>query len=174
MKLFSPTELVRKVAVITLAFWLAGAGCLLGCEGMAAAAPADHHDSSSSSTQASTLVVEGDACASTEGHSCCKKKARATRKQTSDQSSPVHRAADVDSSSTKLNESSTSGMRACPFAISRAMSVAKARDDESSAVEVPRYALPVQPGREQKLALSTTSPLPNRGHTYLRCCTFLI
>lgn len=173
MKVFSPTRLVRKAAVVTLALWLAGAGCLLGCEGVAAAVPADHHESSVSSSQTSKLVVEGDACASTEGHSCCKKKARAAKKQTTAHASQVRRGVEV-SSSRKLNESSTSGVKACPFAISRALSVAKLRDGQMIAAAA-TSPLPLAEGvREQKLALSTLSPLPNRGHTYLTCCSFLI
>lgn len=172
MKLFSLSRLVRKLAVIILAFWLAGAGCLLGCDGMAAAAPAEQLNLTSSSNQSSTLVVEGDACASTEGHSCCKKKSRAARKQPT--GTPAAAGAERDLASTKLNESSTSGMKACPFAISRALSVAKLRDGQMSATEGLSPIVPGEAVREQKLVLSTVSPLPNRGHTYLHCCSFLI
>ena len=174
MKLFSPTRLVRKLAVITLAFWLAGAGCLLGCEGMAAAA-AEHLNLTSRLNQSSTLIVEGDACASTEGHSCCKKKSRTARKQpTAAPAAEVSQRAERNLTSTKLNESSTSGMKACPFAISRALSVAMLRDGQMSATAELSPSLPGQAVREQKLALSAISPLPNRGHTYLHCCSFLI
>ena len=172
MKLFSLSRLVRKLAVITLAFWLAGAGCLLGCEGMAVAAPAEQLNLTSSPNQGSTLVVEGDACASTEGHSCCKKKSRAVRKLPT--GTPAAAGAERDLASTKLNESSTSGMKACPFAISRALSVAKLRDGQMSATEGLSPIVPGEAVREQKLVLSTVSPLPNRGHTYLHCCSFLI
>ncbi len=175
MKLFSPTRLFRKSAVVTLALWLAGAGCLLGCESIATATPGEHHNLSSSSKQSSTLVVEADACASTEGHGCCKKKSRAARRQPSAApAAEMHAAADRDLTSRKLTESTTSGMKACPLAISRALSVAKIGDSQKSAILASYYVLPSVAGREQKLALSTLSPLPNRGHTYLHCCSFLI
>lgn len=174
MKLFSPIRLVRNIAVITLAFWLAGAGCLLGCEGIAAAAPDQDHASSSASHKASTLVVEGDACASTASHSCCKKKSRATANHPIAAAPPAQKLTEPDSSSTRLNESPTSGMKACPFAISRALSVAKIRDGQVSATAASFQSLPYLGVREQKHALSTLSPLPNRGHTYLHCCSFLI
>ena len=174
MKLFSPTRLARKLAVITLAFWLAGAGCLLGCEGMAAAAPAEHSNLTSGSNNNSTLVVEGDACASTEGHSCCKKKSRVAGKQaTGVPAAEVSQRAELNLTSTKLNESSTSGVKACPFAISRALSVAKLRDGQIDAIGLSPMP-PLQAVTEQKLVLSAISPLPNRGHTYLHCCSFLI
>ena len=173
MKLFSPMEIVRKTAVFMLALWLAGAGCLLGCEGMAAAAPEAHHDSSSSSDKTSTLVVEGDACASTETHSCCKKKSRASKKQPTAPVAPVNKRLQ-DLSSARLNESATGGMKACPFAISRALSVAKLRDADAGVTNAISYAVANRPVGEQTRALSVISPLPNRGHTYLRCCSFLI
>jgi hypothetical protein len=171
MKL-SPTRLVRKLAVITLAFWLAGAGCLLGCEGMATAAPAE--DLNLTSNHSSTLIVEGDACASTEGHGCCKKKSRVAEKQLRVAASEIPHGAEQDLSSTKLNEPSTSGMKACPFAVARALSAAQVRDGKMSATAEFSSTLPGRVLREQKLILSATSPLPNRGHTYLHCCSFLI
>ncbi len=174
MKLFSPLRLVRKLAVITLAFWLAGAGCLLGCEGLAAAAPDQHHSSTPGSHTASSLVVEGDACASTESHSCCNKKSRAAKNHPTAPAAPFQILTERESSSTRLNESSTGGMKPCPFAISRALSVAKIRDSEVSATAASFQALQYHAVREQKHALSTLSPLPNRGHTYLFCCSFLI
>jgi len=175
MKLFSPTRLVRKLAVTTLAFWLAGAGCLLGCEGMAAAASADNLNLASTSSQSSRLIVEGDACASTAAHSCCRKKSPAARKQPKAvPAAGVSLSAGRDLTTTKLNESSRSGMKACPFAISRALSVAKLRDGQMSSTSGLSALLPPQSVREQKLVLSAISPLPNRGHTYLHCCSFLI
>ena len=175
MKRFSPTGLARKSAVITLAFWLAGAGCLLGCEGMAAAAPAEHLNLTSTSNQKSALIVEGEACASTEGHSCCKKKSRAARKQPAAASvAEVPDRAERNLTSPKVNESSTSGMKACPFAISRALSVAKLHDGQTNTTAELSPILPGQAVREQKVVLSAISSLPNRGHTYLHCCSFLI
>ena len=173
MNAFSPIKLVRKAAVLMLALWLAGAGCLLGCEGTAAAAASAHHESSSSSVKTSTLVVEGDACASSENHSCCKKRSTAAKKQPSTPVTQVHKQPH-DPSSVKLNESSNTGMSACPFAVARALSVAKVRDGDASAVTPASYVLSGRPDSEQTRALSAISPLPNRGHTYLRCCSFLI
>ena len=172
MKLSSLTRLVRKLAVITLALWLAGAGCLLGCDGMAAAAPADL---ASRSSQGSTLIVEGDACASTEGHSCCKKTSPAAKRVPAAAAQQAYTRAENDSTVRTLNESSTSsGLKACPFAISRALSVAKLGDRQMSGTAGLSPVLPEQAVREQKLVLSTISALPNRGHTYLHCCSFLI
>ena len=167
-------QLSRKIGVAAVALWLAGAGCLLGCEGTVAASAGQHHNRSAKSDQSQTIVAEGDACASNEGHGCCKKKARAHR-DTPANAGPVaanHTSAQKSTES-RLAESPTNGMT-CPFAISRAIAVAKIHDGQMSATAAVPHVLTAASVREQKLSLSATSPLPNRGHTYLRCCSFLI
>ena len=168
-------QLSRKIGVVAIALWLAGAGCLLGCEGTVAASAELHHDRSASANQIPTIAAEGDACASNEGHGCCKKKARASR------STPANARAVTSnhtsrqkSTESRSAESPTSGMNTCPFAISRAIAVAKIHDGQITASAAVLHVLTAASVREQKLSLSTTSPLPNRGHTYLRCCSFLI
>lgn len=168
-------KLSRKIGVVAIALWLAGAGCLLGCEGTIAASAGQHHDRSTNSSQTPTIVAEGDACASNEGHGCCKKKTRAhrTTPENAGTSAASHSLAQ-NQTERRLAESPASGMNTCPFAISRAIAVAKIHDGQMSAIAAVPHALTAASVREQKLSLSTTSPLPNRGHTYLRCCSFLI
>ena len=170
MKVFLP-RLAGKFGVVMLAFWLAGAGCLLGCERMA---PAAADVGSSSPDQASTVVAEGDACAATEGHGCCSKQARAKKPARQNVRQVVKTSSGQNLTGNRLAESSTSGMKACPFAISRAITVTKTHDGQMSATAVLPAVLQAVSVREQKLSLSTLSPMPNRGHTYLRCCAFLI
>lgn len=172
MKVSAFLKLACRLGVITLAFWVAGAGCLLGCEGMASAAP---DAGSSNSDQPSIIVAEGDACAATEGHSCCAKKTRSAtpaRGTARRNLNPTSNGLNLTES--RLAESSTSGMKACPFAISRAVTVAKSHDGQMSSTAGVSAVLEATPVGEQKLSLSTLSQMPNRGHTYLRCCTFLI
>lgn len=167
-------QLSRKFGVVAIALWLAGAGCLLGCEGSITAATRQQHNRSATN-QTHAIVAEGDACDSNEGHACCKKKTRAHR-NTLANGGPVtaYHTSAQRSTESRLVESPTSSMTTCPFAISRAIAVAKIHDAQVSATAaVPRVLNPPSV-REQKLSLSTTSPLPNRGHTYLRCCSFLI
>jgi len=171
MKVFLP-RLAGKFGLVILAFWLAGAGCLLGCEGMASAAPDAR---SSSPDQPSIIVAEGDACSATEAHSCCAKQARAKKPaRHTVRPSLKLTSSGQDLTESRLAESSTSGMKTCPFAISRAMTVAKTHDGQMSSTAVLPGVLQAVSVREQKLSLSTLSPMPNRGHTYLRCCAFLI
>lgn len=164
---------------MALGFWLAGAGCLLGCEGMVTAAAGQETNLSSHSSQTSPIVAEGNACSSSEGHSCCKKKASEVRRTRAvhDANAEVLRAnapTTQDFTEGRLAESSTNGMNKCPFAISRALAVAKIHDSQMGATAAVSHESPAARVREQKSSLSTLSPMPNRGHTYLSCCAFLI
>src|SRR6185436_15980021 len=71
MRLLSSIRILRVVLGFAVALWMAGAGCMLGCENMVSAVAAnDHHPA----TKGSELVVSGDACASMQGHDCCAKR----------------------------------------------------------------------------------------------------
>jgi len=181
MKMFSLLNLGRKFGVVALGLWLAGAGCLLGCEGTVTAVAAQATNRVLSSQSGSSIVAEGDACSSSQGHSCCKKKAQKTRSVGHHDSQPVSaRAKDSNvvaaytSTGNRLAEVPPGEMRACPFAVSRALAVAKVQDGKMNATAAGSYAPANAIVREQTLSLSTLSPMPNRGHTYLRCCAFLI
>lgn len=175
MKMVLLLNFTRKFGVVALAFWLAGAGCLLGCESMVTAAAEQDRNLSSSTDQSSTIVAEGDACASSESHGCCKKKTRANRSALADAGQvDANTPTAQNSTESWLAESSTTGMNDCPFAISRAVAVAKIYEGQTGATAAVSHALPAAAVREQKLSLSTISPMPNRGHTYLRCCSLLI
>jgi hypothetical protein len=176
MKLVTLLIFARNVSVSALGLWLAGAGCLLGCGSMVAAA-AGHENNSANTHYGATIVAEGDACSSSEGHSCCSKKQAHKSKPViprADQPARgVNKPAD-NLSEYRLAESSTSGMTECPLAMTRAITVAKIHDSQMSASAAVTHALPAAKLGEQKLSLSNLSLMPNRGHTYLRCCTFLI
>ena len=183
MKKFLLLNFARKFAVVTLGLWLAGAGCLLGCEGTITAVAAQALNRSTSSPHGASIVAEGDVCSSTEGHGCCKKAARKTRTESATQNTSQtvsNRATESNvvatgtSSENRLAELPGSGMRACPFAVSRALAVAKVHDGQTSATASVSHSTAGAIVRERTLSLSTLSPMPNRGHTYLRCCAFLI
>ncbi|MBA2702544.1 MAG: hypothetical protein H0U60_01660 [Blastocatellia bacterium] len=157
--------MVRVVLAVALAFWVAGAGCLLGCEGMmtVAASSSAGHESSSNLN----LVVSGEACASAKSHDCCAK--RNHRVQPKAQSDERQAATLVET------DPASSAMSDCPLAMSRTVVVAKSGAREtSSATTVPNANLPTQNLLEQLAPLVAQVRLPNRGHTYLRCCSFLI
>ena len=166
MKSFT-TRLIRVALALTVAFWMAGAGCMLGCESMVAAAtnvptgPAD-----------SALVASGEACASKRGHDCCaKQEGKRTHKA---HAKSKNLQIPTDAFTTNLSGTSTS-MIDCPLAVNASAALSRAKHDQSSSVLLLTHANPSVPSlQEQVAALSPPTRLPNRGHTYLRCCVFLI
>ncbi len=168
MKVFRSVRVVRLGLAPLLSFWIAGAGCMLGCESMAASAASLKNNSGHHSTNSSTIVASGHACSSKKSHDCC-------QKSSDDEASPEA------SHSNRLNEAlvtsggSSPGLINCPFAVSRAAVVAKAQSRDTNASAVLAVSNPAQQNFPEQVApLSAPLRLPNRGHTYLRCCVFLI
>jgi hypothetical protein len=174
------TKIVRGGLGLALSFWIAGAGCMFGCQNMSAIAAtsgeAVEHEPPVDSGLAA--IVSGDACAASGSHDCCaKKKTEARAKNQNANKRPTLKSATLISQSESLNTVPSSGGRECPLALSRAIAIAKRSDsDKQSAtpavIAVPTLAVPIV--NEQHFALSRSWHLPNRGHTYLRCCVFLI
>jgi hypothetical protein len=159
-------KIVRSGLALALGLWVAGAGCLLGCGMMTAAAnesaSVTHH-----ATHDLSLVVSGEACASAKSHDCCTK-----RKQ---HAQPKAQTGEKQAGTLIETGPSSSDMSACPLAMSRTAVAAKISGGEtSSATTVVNSNLPNQNLLEQTAPLVTQVRLPNRGHTYLRCCSFLI
>ena len=153
---------------------------MFGCENMSAFAAASdetgEHESGIESGLAA--IVSGDACAASGSHDCCaKKKAEAKAKTQNSNSRLTLKLATLISQSESLNTAPSSGGRECPLALSRAIAIAKRSDNNKQSatpalIAVTTPAVPVI--TEQHTALARSSRLPNRGHTYLRCCVFLI
>ena len=169
------TKIVRGSLVLALSLWIAGAGCMFGCRDMTAFAATGNE--AVSAEQGLDAIVSGDACAANGSHDCCaKKKAEAKAKTQNAGNRLTLELATLISKSETLNTAPSSGGRECPLALSRAIAITKRSDNKQSstpaviAVTTP----PVPVTSEQHVALSRPSRLPNRGHTYLRYCVFLI
>ncbi len=149
-----------------LALWVAGTGCLFGCEMRAQAAD---ETTKLASGDAFTLV-SGDVCASAKSHDCCAKQNRSNATETDHQL--------VGSTANALvgyGQSSSGLVEPCPMAINATAVVSKVRTTKYVSLPAINYDIPAaRTKEEQHLSLSTHFPLPNRGHTYLVCCTFLI
>ncbi len=164
----SSSRILRLTLAPALSLWVAGAGCMLGCEGMVATAAAELSDAASHHEESSTIVATGHACSSgdvAQSHDCCKGTAK---------SQPAS-ARVTDAALPSATESHSSTMNACPLAVSRAAVASKTRvGDTSEPAAVQQSLLSSDLMREQTTPLSPPLRLPNRGHTYLRCCVFLI
>lgn len=159
MFFLASAKFTRLALVPLLAFWIAGTGCLLGCERMVAAANHGTH---------LDTIVAGDSCASQKGHDCC-------AKRNNSKSLPVTVSETPSSIDFFLPSKDASGAFGCPLAANRAVVLGKAGTIQPPAVETIGARLPLY-SSVNELRASTTETLfpPNRGHTYLRCCVFLI
>lgn len=173
MKHLGSIRIVRVTLALAVAFWMAGAGCLLGCENMIAAASSGEVQSQGNDL---TIVASGDACASRRSHDCCASHAK-KQPRTSHSAATVPAAAEANSNSalTSVLGQTPTSMRDCPLAINASAALSKTNYDPSaSPLLLARPSSFVPDVEELTRALSPQIRLPNRGHTYLRCCVFLI
>jgi len=173
MRLLSSIRILRVGLALPVALWMAGAGCMLGCENMvSAAAPSDNHRA----TKGSELIVSGDACASMHGHDCCAKRSGKSVAQSAKKSAQSHaRVENAQAATTSQFETTSTGMFDCPLAMNANAALTKSRPDQSNVATLsPGLTPSVSNTSEQKISFARPLRLPNRGHTYLRCCAFLI
>jgi hypothetical protein len=164
---FSFLKIARMGLAATLVLWVAGAGCLLGCEGMMTAAASENSAVAPHAKCDLNLVVSGEACASANSHDCCAKQNHRTQ--------PKAQRLEKQTATLVETDPSSSGMEACPLAMSRTVVAAKKTTDETrSATTIASANLPTLNSIEQPHPVVTQLRLPNRGHTYLRVCSFLI
>ena len=169
------TRISRGGLGLILSFWIAGAGCMFGCQNMVAAA-ASRNDIPGQ--QDLTTVISGEACASSGSHDCCAKKKAAAIKAKVPVASPrpsLQTATQI-SQAESVNADPSGSMKECPLALSWAGAVTKTSDSKQVAtpVALALKTLLVEPTNERQTSLSPKARLPNRGHTYLSCCVFLI
>ena len=160
MSLFS-IKVARLLLALAVSFWMAGAGCMLGCGKSVSPAGTARAESA----DAQQVVIAGDTCASAHSHDCCAK--HHTRKMSAKTSrNPEVLLAAVPG---------TMGMEGCPLAVNATAAISKsstaqANPDTTSVDSLPRIQ---GVGRCSKI-LSISPVLTDRDLTYLRCCVFLI
>ena len=183
---------VRATLALAVAFWMAGGGCMLGCESMTGAsahsAEATLPANAATPDSGANIVVAADACASMQGHGCCaKRRSQSIAKHHAGPASSAKGSSKLVTSRSALATKPTvievvaelaapfSSMMDCPLAVNATAALSKARPDDSGG-DLPQtlaadsyFFL-----SEQLTALTPPPRLPNRGHTYLRCCVFLI
>lgn len=173
MRLFTSLRIIRVTLAFAVALWMAGAGCLLGCENnvASAATEVDHH------AKPSGLVVNGGTCAAHGKSAKHESKPKQGPKQASPQSAakPKVTKQSVTTAHTFALEGSSSSMMNCPLAVNAAAALSKSGPDNTpSDLPLTSASQPLADSLEQIAALARPPRLPNRGHTYLRCCVFLI
>jgi hypothetical protein len=214
MRFLSSIRIVRVTLAFAVAFWMAGGGCMLGCENMAGAASETEAPATPETPEnGANLVVAPDACASMHGHGCCSKRGSQPMAKSGDNSS-AQRVAKLSGNAAHSSRASSSpdaarssahssrhsssanaalpqtaaglvdisalaapftSMMDCPLAVNATAALSKARPDDSGGDLLPASSLDSFSIFKEQLTALTPPPLvPNRGHTYLRCCVFLI
>jgi hypothetical protein len=165
MRFFAANKIVRVTLSLTVALWIAGAGCMLGCGDMTAVSATEQQ-----SAIDSTVVVASDSCAASHGHDCCAKRAAKKAPEVAPNDASEAEAVAVESDGTP------SSAMDCPLAVNAtaALSKVQQQDDQNAVVTSEIHREILASVTEQSHALARPLRLPNRGHTYLRCCVFLI
>ena len=163
----------RFVLVPILSLWIAGAGCIIGCEGIASAAAtvpnsSQEMHSGHQSGRKATIGAVGNACSSSGSRSCCTKNAVVKKPET-------QRTGKSDLTRLTVGESSSGLLKDCPLAVGKTAIAAKIRSGEVAVGPVlAHWILDSEYMQERISPPSPPTRLPNREHTYLRCCVFLI
>jgi hypothetical protein len=175
----SSLKIPRLVMSLSLVLWVGGAGCLMGCQNLATAVMGK---GGGAAQQGTAAVVSGESCAAVGDHSCCAKPRAAAMHQR-----PAPQAWSASGpKAAKLAELSDIPPAAvlpepdgpehnCPLVASATALATRVRADESSTqTALWPAALPLSDASLTVIQSSTPTYCNNRGHTYLRCCVFLI
>jgi hypothetical protein len=152
-------KMQRTTIAIGLSLWIAGFGCIFGCEtfGMSPA-----HAAGAASTEIKTSP--NPSCHKAAQHSCC-------TKRHASQSAEPSAAADV--ALLTLGEVRDDSVRECPMALNAKGLNTRVRLDNAGAMQPLRAGVPVF-DLTDPLTAGPPSFQHNKGSTYLQCCTFLI
>ena len=149
---------------------------MLGCQSMVDSAASTEPTGAQSAGAHLSMIVSGDACATNQGHDCCAKKKAEQAKAKGQAGKPSLEKAILISQTQSASPEPSGRMKDCPLALSRAVVLTKtgASKQASAPAVLPLNGLNVEATTEQHTFLSPVARLPNRDHTYLRCCVFLI
>lgn len=172
MRKFASFRTIRVAFACAVSLWMAGAGCLMGCESMAMGST---RAAKVAEGNASSPIVSGESCASHQRHI-----AKAEAAQTLAPAPILENHANHASRGTRQHivtsafNAGPASIMECPLAVNATAALSKARTDNAKIVPVlTNVNRPLQ-ALEQKSALVRHPRLPNRGHTYLQGCVFLI
>lgn len=170
-KSISLSGISRLLLSICLVLWVGGAGCLIGCENMALAAMDQGLDNRLRDSATTTTSH----CATATSHSCCAKHGGATPRRASVRVGTPNQHLRGNSPLSVPALTTERTLPACPLAMNAGALANKARADESPVTLV---STSVSGPLSDTASKGAPAPPPawvsNRGHTYLRCCVFLI
>lgn len=166
----------RRLVALGLVAWLAGLGCLLGCEGPAAAASLKTHAARHAGGNGEAESAEAaESCgAMSAGHGCCHR-AKAGAAANSSAAGAGTSSAFVAGASSAAPAGGAGGqVTHCPLSRQTSDPARKVRAQDAPAAT---KILSQSHGLGSEATRQSTTPRPrahDRGGTYLRCCVFLI
>ena len=173
----SSIKVIRLFLVPALVLWVGGLGCVVGCDNLARSGAEESASMFAGHTQqAVTDSVVGETCAHAPDHACCAKHRAASSRAAAPK---VFAGSKTTPGAERVTPPAMLAMpdgmvHTCPLTMNATALATKVRSDEStnSAALAP---IPL-PTMEDKRVRPTSPPtfFNDRGHTYLRCCVFLI
>jgi hypothetical protein len=176
MQHLSSIKALRVATALSLVFWVSGLTCAFGCESFpmtGSSQSTEHGQSGSNVTQDKSA-----SCAAHATHSCCSKHHASSQHAATSSENASSRGMQFD---VLMAPGSSAAMQIaggmaheCPLAINGTALATKLGTDEST------IAIAFEPGASPQASVGQlavpAAPLfySNRGHTYLRCCVFLI
>jgi hypothetical protein len=176
---------------MALMLWFAGAGCafvsyahgiMTEVEGSSGEPTCPLHEASLRGSHEAAIVVNHSATAVSDntvvvanGHSCCKSQRPSANSSGNPMpaSSASRLAVEILPKELDGLPAPTGAMSCCPLMSVAAAVVAKLRVNEATTA-LAESTPPALQHHTSTVSLSAPLRLPNRGHTYLRCCAFLI
>jgi hypothetical protein len=153
---------LRYLISVALMIWCAGAGCMVVSYARGAMA---HSDSEVASTDQMIARMPG----SMDSHGCCKAKHKALR-----------RTRIAKSANTEVTEFTIpmplagNAMSCCPLTSGSLVVASRPQTDDSSSDLRPSDSFSLGPVNSHEISLVVPLRLPNRAHSYLLDCAFLI
>jgi hypothetical protein len=154
---------VAKALAIALMFWCAGAGCMMVSYAHSAMRDMD----TESSTEAPAMAHMSG---SMDAHACCKAKHRgANRSDAAAQSSPGKTTEFAIPSPVQ-----SSAMSCCPLTSGSIVVASRSTSNDEAPALSPTSSTAFKPLTSDQKPLAIQLRLPNRAHSYLLDCAFLI
>lgn len=153
-------KITRLTLVPILVFWVAGTGCLIGCEKLVLAAiQTGHHN------RMGDVIEAGESCAAKKSHDCCTKQSKKVARTLASENAQFE----------FVVPSRTSESFGCPLAANRTAVLGKVGSIPGpTALDTIRLSGPDDSSARLASKENPNLVPANRGHTYLRCCVFLI
>ena len=158
----------RSIIAVSLMFWCAGAGCML-----VSYARASMIDSADSSASAAGMMVE--ASSSMDAHACCKARHRSANRTGEQLGSRANSTYAEQSLFTIPAAPTQSGvMNCCPLTSGSIVVASRSQSNDRAPVSLNANSSSLLLTNSDPPPLAVPLRLPNRAHSYLLDCAFLI